>query len=128
MYRLIGYSGRRRFTHKVNGGCSAFIVVAVIEARLEQAELEILVRTEFLSLLNQLHTDDAAVVGGVARGADRVGIVSDLDETCMFGRAGTACEKQRRGKGDCQIEMTIKHKLPHVKRTACFDCSGVGCG
>lgn len=75
MYRLIGYSGRRRFTHKVNGGCSALIVVAVIEARVEQAEFEILIRTEFLSLLDQLHTDDAAVVDGVARGADRVGVV-----------------------------------------------------
>lgn len=94
MYRLIGYSGRRRFTHKVNGGCSALIVVAVIEARVEQAELEILVRTEFLSLLDQIHTDDAAVVCGVARGADRVGVVSDLNEISAFGRAGTACENQ----------------------------------
>ena len=94
MYRLIGYSGRRRFTHKVNGGCSALIVVAVIEARLEQAELEIFLLTEFLSLLDQLHTDDAAVVGGVARGADRVCIVSDLNEISALGRAGAAGENQ----------------------------------
>ena len=75
MYRLIGYSGRRRFTHKVNGCRGTLVVVAVVEARVEQAELEIFVRTEFLSLLDQFHTDDAAVVGGVARGADRVGVV-----------------------------------------------------
>lgn len=126
MYRLIGYSGRRRFTRKVNGGCGAFVVVAVIEARLEQAELEILVRTEFLSLLNQLHTDDAAVDGGVARGADRVGVVSDLDETSVFRRASAASEKQCRGKDDGQMETTVEHELPHVKRTTCFDCSGTG--
>lgn len=117
MYRLIGYSGRRRFTNKVNGGCSALIVVAVIEARVEQAEFEILIRTEFLSLLDQLHTDDAAVVGGVARGADRVCVVSDLDEISAFGRADTAGEKQRRGKGDGQIETTVEHELPRVKST-----------
>lgn len=125
MYRLIGYSGRRRFTHKVNGGCSALIIVAIIEARLEQAELEVLVRTKFLSLLDQFNTDDAAVVSGVARGADRVGVVSDLDETGSFRRAGTAGEKQRREKGDGQMETLIEHELPHVKRTACFDCSGI---
>lgn len=126
MYRLIGYSGRRRFTHKVNGGCSALIVVAVIEARVEQAEFEKLIRTEFLSLLDQLHTDDAAVVGGVARGADRVCVVSDLDETCAFGRAGTACKKQRRGKGDGQMEKTGEHELPLVENETWFDCSGIG--
>lgn len=117
MYRLIGYSGRRRFTHKVNGCRGTLVVVAVVEARVEQAELEILVRTEFLSLLDQFHTDDAAVVGGVARGADRVGVVSDLDEISAFGRAGTAGEKQRRGKGDGQIGTTVEHELPRVKST-----------
>lgn len=118
MYRLIGYSGRRRFTHKVNGCRGTLVVVAVVEARVEQAELEILVRTEFLSLLDQIHTDDAAVDGGVARGADRVGVVSNLDETCMFGRAGTAGKKQRRGNGDGQMETTVEHELPHVKNTS----------
>ena len=83
-----------RFTNKVDGGRSTSVRIAVIEARLEQTEFEILVRTEFLSLLDQFNTNNAAVIGGVARGADRVGVVSDLDELRAFGRAGAADEKQ----------------------------------
>ena len=51
-------------------------------------EFEILVCTELLSLLDQFNTDDTAVVGGVARGADRIGVVTDLNEIRAFGGAG----------------------------------------
>lgn len=71
---------RRRFAYKVDGGRGALVVVAVIEAGFRQTEFEILVCTKFLGLLDQLNANNVAVVGGVARGAARVGVGSDFDE------------------------------------------------
>ena len=121
MGRLFSRSNHRRFTNKVDGGRSAFVRIAVIEARLEQTEFEILVRTEFLSLFDQLNANNAAVVGGVAQGADRVGVVSDFDEICVFGTARAGGKKQGWGKGGGQIETTIEHELPPHKSTTSFD-------